>query len=167
MEECQAKSSSIVMNSIYENIKKAYEAAKKREGLSKVMFAKRAGISKSYATDLANGRITGGHIPERTLEKIAAALGTTVRWLETGEGEMVAEERAPYGEVVQFRRDEDRDPVLSDLMRRLKDIRRRGSPVQFGQVRGIIETIHDELKKQQQSRDAQEDGGARTAGDIE
>lgn len=87
------------MKKINEHIKKAYEAS----GMSKVEFAKRACISKSYGTALANGKLPDIDIPERTLEGIAKALGTTVQWLQSGKGPMfirdgdrISEENATY-----------------------------------------------------------------------
>lgn len=74
--------------------------ARERAGLRKIDLARKAGLSKSYVSQLEAG-IPGKNSPSRlVLTAWAGATGVNADWLETGEGEMilgVAEAQAAYG----------------------------------------------------------------------
>ncbi len=134
--------------------------ARTRAGMNQQELAQKIGIAGPTLSKYEKGH----RIPDAVLlNQMVKALKCDPGWLLTGEGEMITEEPSRYEPAVSFRRAEDEDPLLADLIAQLKTIKTHGSPVQFGQVRGIIETIYDELKKQVKSSQENSNPEHRTA----
>jgi phage repressor protein C with HTH and peptisase S24 domain len=102
--------------SIGERIKQARKAAK----MSQEVLAKRTGLSQSTLSDLETGKSAG----TTYVATLAASLGVSALWLETGKGQMApgAFERLPLLGVLaeEFKRvhaaDQD-DPTMTQIRR--------------------------------------------------
>jgi transcriptional regulator with XRE-family HTH domain len=124
---------------------KRLKLLRKKLGLTQEQLGAKLGLTWYQVRDIESGKV---ELTTPLSKLLHYAVGANEQWLLEEKGEMIAEEPARYEPTVPFRRAEDEDPLLAALIAQLKTIKTHGSPVQFGQVRGIIETIYDELKKQ-------------------
>ena len=129
----------------YDNAEgKRIRELRKGLGLNQADFAEQLGLDSPVT--ISRYETGEREIPNAILVKISKLVNISLNWLLIGEGEM---ESGKPSKTIKLREAPAPYEGLSDLVNKLEHIYNKGTSIERGQIRGIIEEVYDDIKKKE------------------